>query len=268
MRGPETLVLSGKTMGFIPVVCAAREGGENGRNAGEKTPARKMKSVTSSCRSSRRQTKRTQKLNDCPHDALKVTVEKEEFKKATTSFPVLVLNADFQPLSYLPLSIWPWQEAVKAYYLDRVQILATYENEIRSPSVSLKLPSVVCLRSYHKNVYKGTPAFTRFNVFLRDGFCCQYCRQPYRSQDLTYDHVVPKKHGGKCNWNNIVAACIHCNGKKGSKMLKDLPDLNLKKKPNIPTTYDLQLQARKYPPKYLHESWRDYLYWDTPLEQE
>ncbi len=41
--------------------------------------------------------------------------------------PALVLNADFRPLSYFPLSLWPWQEAVKAVFLDRVNILSEYE---------------------------------------------------------------------------------------------------------------------------------------------
>ena len=36
-----------------------------------------------------------------------------------SGFPALVLNADFRPLSYYPLSLWPWEEAVKAVYADR-----------------------------------------------------------------------------------------------------------------------------------------------------
>ena len=38
------------------------------------------------------------------------------------SCPALVLNADFRPLSYFPLSLWSWQDAVKAVFLDRVNI--------------------------------------------------------------------------------------------------------------------------------------------------
>ncbi|MGL4541124.1 MAG: hypothetical protein ACRCUI_01275, partial [Polymorphobacter sp.] len=34
--------------------------------------------------------------------------------------PALVLNADYTPLSYYPLSIWPWQTAIKAAFLERV----------------------------------------------------------------------------------------------------------------------------------------------------
>ena len=57
--------------------------------------------------------------------------------------PALVLNADYTPLSYYPLSLWPWQTAIKAAFLERVDIIAEYDREIRSPSLRMKLPSVI-----------------------------------------------------------------------------------------------------------------------------
>jgi hypothetical protein len=48
------------------------------------------------------------------------------------SCPALVLNADYQPLSYYPLSLWSWQDAIKAVYLDRVNIVSTYDLKVRS----------------------------------------------------------------------------------------------------------------------------------------
>ncbi|MBT3396375.1 MAG: HNH endonuclease, partial [Alphaproteobacteria bacterium] len=62
--------------------------------------------------------------------------------------PALVLNADYQPLSYFPLSVWRWQDAVKAVFLDRVNIVSEYESRVRSPSISMALPSVVALKEY------------------------------------------------------------------------------------------------------------------------
>ena len=53
--------------------------------------------------------------------------------------PALVLNADFRPLSYYPLSIWCWQDAVKSVFLDRVSIVSNYDRIIRSPSFKMKL---------------------------------------------------------------------------------------------------------------------------------
>ena len=57
------------------------------------------------------------------------------------SCPALVLNADYTPLSYYPLSLWPWQTAIKAMFLERVDVVAHYDREVHSPSVALKLPS-------------------------------------------------------------------------------------------------------------------------------
>ena len=87
------------------------------------------------------------------------------------SFPALVLNADYRPLSYYPLSLWGWQDTVKAVFLDRVNIVSEYDRCVRSPSFEMKLPSVVSLKTYIRPA--RYPAFTRFNVFLRDRFICQ-----------------------------------------------------------------------------------------------
>lgn len=174
--------------------------------------------------------------------------------------PCLVLNADFQPLSYFPLSLWSWQNAVKAVFMDRVNIVEQYDREIRSPSFAMPLPSVIALKDYIKPA--RYPAFTRFNLFLRDRFRCQYCGD---KQELTFDHVVPRSQGGRTLWDNVTTACASCNLRKGgrtpaeSHMFPMVP-------PHRPTVRQLQSHGRAFPPNYLHESWRDYLYWDSELE--
>ena len=179
---------------------------------------------------------------------------------ALKQFPALVLNADFRPLSYYPLSLWPWQEAVKAAWLDRVDIVAEYDHVVRSPSTEIRVPSVVVLKDYVKP--RKRVAFTRFNLFLRDEFCCQYCGS---KGDLTFDHVVPRAHGGRTGWENVVAACAPCNMRKGSKSLRQA-GLSLRKAPRMPGAEELRNLGRKFPPNHLHDSWMDYLYWDAELE--
>lgn len=176
------------------------------------------------------------------------------------SLPALVLNADYRPLSYHPLSLWSWQEAIKAVYLDRVNIVSEYEHEVSSPSFSMKLPSVVCLKNYIKP--QEHAAFTRFNVFLRDKFECQYCRS---TNDLTFDHLIPRRCGGETTWENIVTACSPCNLKKGGKLPKDAK-MFPRQNPYQPTIYDLDNNGRLFPPNHLHDSWLDYLYWDSELQ--
>lgn len=179
--------------------------------------------------------------------------------------PALVLNADFRPLSYFPLSLWSWQDVVKAVFLDRVNILSEYDHVVRSPSFEMKLPSVIALKEFVPQSRR--PAFTRFNVFLRDRFSCQYCDTRFPTHDLTFDHVIPRSRGGRTSWENVVTACGACNLRKGNKMPTPRGFMPIVK-PVQPSTYLLQENGRAFPPNYLHDSWRDFLYWDSELEQD
>ncbi len=179
------------------------------------------------------------------------------------TYPALVLNADFRPLSYFPLSLWSWQDTIKAVFLDRVNIVSEYDSVVHSPSLDMRLPSVIALKEYVK--LDRRPAFTRFNVFLRDSFLCQYCGTGFAAEDLTFDHIIPRSRGGRTTWTNVVTACQACNLAKGSRLLHET-DLRLLRPVHCPTTYELQSNGRAFPPNYLHESWRDFLYWDSELE--
>ncbi|UOM36032.1 HNH endonuclease [Acuticoccus sp. I52.16.1] len=174
--------------------------------------------------------------------------------------PTLVLNADYRPLSYYPLSLWCWQDAIKAVFLDRVNIVSEYTHEVRSPSFRMRLPSVVSLKTYIRPA--RFPAFTRFNVFLRDRFECQYCGT---LEDLTFDHLIPRSKGGLTTWDNVITACSPCNLRKGNKSCRQA-EMFPRHDPFRPTVQDLHNNGRLFPPNYLHESWLDFLYWDTELE--
>lgn len=183
---------------------------------------------------------------------------------APSDCPVLVLNADFRPLSYFPLSLISWQDAIKAVFMDRVNILAHYDRSISSSSAKWQMPSVIALKEYH--TIKQRPAFTRFNVFLRDNFTCQYTGQKLPVSDLTFDHVIPRSRGGKTCWENIVTASREANTRKGNKLPHECGMFPIHE-PVQPTSYELNERGRKFPPRFLHETWHDYLYWDGELER-
>ena len=175
-------------------------------------------------------------------------------------YPALALNADFRPLSYFPLSLWSWQESLKAVFLDRVSVVSEYDVVARSPSQEFRLPSVIALKEYIP--MNRQPAFTRFNVFLRDKFECQYCGD---RNDLTFDHVLPRSKGGLTTWDNVVAACAPCNLRKANRLPREI-GMHPIQKPYQPTVHDLHRNGRLFPPNHLHQSWLDYLYWDIELE--
>jgi 5-methylcytosine-specific restriction endonuclease McrA len=181
-------------------------------------------------------------------------------RRPPSGCPALVLNADYRPLSYYPLSLWPWQEVIKAVFLDRVDVVQNYDQIVRSPSFEMQLPSVVALKSYVAQ--DRAPAFTRFNLFLRDSFTCQYCGS---GEDLTFDHINPRSKGGRTTWENIVTACAPCNLMKGGRTPREA-GMVIHRAAHRPTTFELQDHGRRFPPNHLHESWLDYLYWDIELE--
>ena len=100
------------------------------------------------------------------------------------------------------------------------------------------------------------------NLFLRDKFACQYCGTP---KHLTFDHVKPRRLGGRTTWENIATACAPCNLRKGGRT-PEQAGMRLLTMPIRPTSWQLQERGRAFPPNFLHETWRDWLYWDVELE--
>lgn len=170
----------------------------------------------------------------------------------------LLLNADYRPKSFFPLSTISWQEAVKLVHEDLATVVANYDIEIHSPSVTMFVPSVVALHRY-VHLPHHVP-FTRFNVFLRDHFRCQYCGNKFAARELTFDHVVPRCDGGETSWDNIVACCLDCNSQKDNQ--RQVPRI-APRKPSATELFKAQMQ---FPPNYLHDTWLDYLYWTAELE--
>jgi 5-methylcytosine-specific restriction endonuclease McrA len=178
--------------------------------------------------------------------------------------PALLLNADFRPLSYSPLSVYHWQDAVRAVFMRRVQVVSVYEGQmVRAANFAMPLPSVLALKDYVP--MPRWPAFTRYNVFLRDRFTCQYCGIKKPSNSLTFDHVVPRCRGGKTNWQNVVAACLPCNLRKGSQVPQAV-GMRLLTRPARPDGYLLQRHAMQVHGNHFHQTWQDFLYWDSELE--
>ncbi len=117
---------------------------------------------------------------------------------------------------YLPYRVVCWQDAVTMLYLDKVDVVVSYAEEIRSPSTTLQLPAVIRMhRKITANRYRIR--FSRLNVFMRDGFRCMYCGDEYPARELTFDHVVPRSQGGRTEWSNILSACGGCNSRKGNR---------------------------------------------------
>ena len=184
--------------------------------------------------------------------------------KRLEKFTVLVLNRDYAPLSFMPLSVWHWQDAVKAVFQDRVEVLESYDLAVRSTNVVMRLPAVVVLKKYEPRKKVRPPRFSKRLLVLRDDNKCQYCESS--AADLTADHVVPRSKGGTTSWDNIVACCKQCNAKKKNLLLSQVQGMSLKRKPTAPTPFQLEAIAKKHSlsklkrSTTLHDTWKHYLF--------
>lgn len=169
---------------------------------------------------------------------------------------VLVLNADGQPLSVVPLSTITWQEAIRLVVTDKVRVLKYYDDwEVHSPSTTMKVPSVVITATYVK--WNRKVKYSRSNVFLRDEYACQLCGATPGVRLLSLDHVLPRSKGGKTSWYNVVTACKMCNSHKGNDA-----SVKPKKDPHKPTYWELAAKRKTRPLVIRDEYWKGFLGWD------
>lgn len=125
----------------------------------------------------------------------------------------LLLNATYEPLCVVPL-----KRAVVLVLAEKAEVVAEAPGLFRSACFAVPIPSVIRLVKYVRVPYRARLPLTRRALLARDGHQCTYCN---RHAD-TIDHVIPRSRGGKHEWENVVAACRRCNGRKSDKLLSEL----------------------------------------------
>ncbi|HAR46035.1 MAG: HNH endonuclease [Nitrospirae bacterium GWC2_57_13] len=173
----------------------------------------------------------------------------------------LLLNASFEPLKVIS-----WQRAITLLTQGKVEVIESYEREIRGVTITFRLPSVLRLLKLVK-IRRASPEvrFSRANIYQRDQYTCQYCGARYAAEELTFDHVIPLVQGGDTSWENIVTACLACNNRKGGRTPRQA-DLRLVRAPMKPkwmpvVTVTIGIKSAPL-------SWRDYLYWNIELDKD
>jgi 5-methylcytosine-specific restriction endonuclease McrA len=179
----------------------------------------------------------------------------------------LLLNSDGMPLSQVPLSVITWTKAIYLLYLDKVRILKEYDNwTVRSQHLEMKVPSIVIMTE-HVRWDRGLK-YSSNNIFLRDDSTCQLqttwrCKEQHgkvKLSELTLDHVVPRSKGGKTTWTNCCTACKECNSSKGND-----ETIVPKKKPYLPSYYEMLAKRKKFPIHVRDADWMHYIDWPAEL---
>jgi len=160
---------------------------------------------------------------------------------------VLVLNQSYEPLMVINA-----KRAIVLVLKNKVELLEKYRKSIRTVAAEFDFPSVIRLNFYVRIKYKDIP-LNRKNILKRDNNRCQYCNKDIHP--LTIDHIIPRNKGGQDTWENLVAACMKCNTKKGDHLLKEIT-MNLLKQPRKPSKiFQLQSYVNKS-----QDNWKQYLF--------
>ena len=164
------------------------------------------------------------------------------------NLPVLVLNQ-----SYEPLAVCRAKRAVVLIYQGKAEMLENGAGFIHTVSDSFELPSVIRIAHMVKRPYRQKK-LTRYEVFNRDKYTCQYCGKEIKQ--LTLDHVIPRYRDGQHTWENVVSACVPCNRRKAGRTPQEA-GMRLIRQPSQPRGDGLFYIPAHYP--RTRSEWQKYL---------
>ena len=172
-----------------------------------------------------------------------------------TRTPTLLLNASYEAVRIVTarraLTLITKGKAVVEVATDRMIYPGVY------------LPSVIRLRTY-KHIPIRMQLVTRKNVYVRDGYRCNYCGHKFRGDQLTLDHIIPKAQGGRSAWDNLTAACRDCNQRKDDRTPEEA-GMPLLKRPLPVSVHSSRFMLRSMGLEV--QEWGRYLYADSAGDQ-
>ena len=162
--------------------------------------------------------------------------------------PVLVLN-----LNYVPINVSTARRAIILLGKGKAELLENHRGQIRTVSTVVDLPSIIRLGYLVRRPF-APRKLSKKEIFLRDKYTCQYCGT--KSQQLTLDHVVPRRQKGAHTWENVVAACSKCNLRKAG-FTPEEAKMKLFREPRAPQPNPYRMLQNRV----ILDEWRPYLPW-------
>lgn len=164
------------------------------------------------------------------------------------SSPVLVLN-----LNYVPINVCTARRAIILVGKGKAELLENHHGEVHTVTSIYDVPCIIRLIYLVKRPF-APRKLSKKEIFLRDQYTCQYCGK--KTQDLTLDHVVPRRQRGPHTWENVVAACPRCNLRKAGRTPAEA-SMKLMKEPRAPQPNPYRM-LQNY---VILEEWRPYVPW-------
>ena len=189
--------------------------------------------------------------------AIRVVSARRAFSLLQRSLAEVVSVEDAGYMSY-DIDSWIELSALKAVY-EREE-----HDFVRTVRFEIAVPRIIRLLGYDR-LPRQEVKLNRRNIYARDGAVCQYCGKKFSTQELSLDHVIPRSHGGKTTWDNLVCACVYCNARKGGRTPQQAHMHLLKHplKPKRNPVINVRLGSDKY------SSWKhflDHAYWSVELK--
>jgi 5-methylcytosine-specific restriction endonuclease McrA len=171
---------------------------------------------------------------------------------------VLVLNS-----TYEAMNVATWQRAVELLFAGKAEAIHNTDRQLRSAGgFAIALPSIIRMLYFVRRKPKRV-ALTKKNVLLRDDYKCGYCGYRGDRATMTVDHVLPRAAGGKSTWENLVAACEDCNGRKRDRT-PEQARMPLLRRPHEPRFIPFMVVRRHT----ADEEWAKYLgLWSVSIEE-
>jgi len=160
---------------------------------------------------------------------------------------VLLLNQNYEPLTTCSA-----RRAIIMLWSGKAELVESTGLFVHSVSLTFDVPSIIRLLIYVSIRHHGSIQLTKQNILRRDHKTCQYCGT--QEGPMTIDHIVPRSHGGKDTWSNLVCACARCNNRKGDRTLPEagMKLISTPKKPNL-RSFIFHGKGQ------MHSTWRAYL---------
>jgi 5-methylcytosine-specific restriction endonuclease McrA len=161
--------------------------------------------------------------------------------------PVLVLNANFEPLN-----VCNTRRAIVLVLTGKASMILDGRGEIQGVSKSFPCPSIIRLERMIKRP-RPKVKLTKREILRRDNYTCQYCGR--QVPQLTIDHILPRRLGGRHEWDNVEAACPSCNHRKGGRTVEQA-QMKLTSSPNEPPSSALYIFAKHI---YENVDWKPFV---------